>query len=535
MNHDNIPFETNVKILKSLLPPDEIDEESVDFPEYRGMTFKEFWNALPRKLEYFDYEEEIEMVLRNHKKMWIKKATGLGITEVFNRFVAWNCLKDDVWKSKQVDVSAIFITGARQELTNQIIGRIKGLFDFDFKTKESVVVLNGCKIEAFPTNNLTAARGLNPRLVMLDEGDFFPARYQDEARTVAERYIPKTNPWIIMISTPNLPGGLFERMEEEYQHIPEDRRKDFYVMKHMDYTIGLNKVFAQEDIDVAKLSPSFEREYNLKYGFGVGDIFEGIEDVINGYDLSIIGGRSGCYGDPAFGSSNFGVLGGEQRDGILYVIEANEFPRPSPSAMLDVMEDMAKRYNSNCKIDSAHPGFIRDLEERGIPALPINFGLQIRDHESANIQSLRSKMTINAAQMVKNRKVIIHPSHTKLISQMRAAKFDKKGGIDKEELNADVLDCFIMFCWDLKEFDYGHYDIMGGRIVDKTESLEKKKVTKEEWDSKFHERYPTPNNWDQMTKDQQAQWLMLRMATDKMDYEKINKKGGLSLNVENFE
>jgi hypothetical protein len=133
--------------------------------------------------------------------------------------------------------------------------------------------------------------------------------------------------------------------------------------------------------------------------------------------------------------------------------------------MLDVMEDMAHRYNDNCKIDSAHPGFIRDLETRGIPALPINFGLQIRDHESANIQSLRSKMAINAAQMVKNGKVRIHPSHTKLISQLRAAQFDIKGGIDKSELNFDIGDCFIMCCWDLKEFDYGHYDVMNNKLV----------------------------------------------------------------------
>ena len=66
--------------------------------------------------------------------------------------------------------------------------------------------------------------------------------------------------------------------------------------------------------------------------------------------------------------------------------------------------------------------------------------------------------------MVKNGKVKIHPAHTKLISQMRAAKFDKRGGIDKEELNADVLDCFIMACWDLKEYDYSHTDIMNGKI-----------------------------------------------------------------------
>tara|TARA_R110002167_G_scaffold21530_1_gene78053 strand:+ start:4 stop:810 length:807 start_codon:yes stop_codon:yes gene_type:complete len=250
----------------------------------------------------------------------------------------------------------------------------------------------------------------------------------------------------------------------------EDEIDNGYVMKQMDYTIGVGKVFRPEDIETAKKSPSFEREYNLKYGFGSGDVYENLDFIIKDYSLDIVGGRSGCYGDPAFGSSNFGVLGAEVRDNILYITEANEFPRPSPSAMLDVIEQMAHRYSDNCKIDSAHPGFIRDLEERGIPALPINFGLQIRDHESANIQSLRSKMAINSAQMVKMGKVRIHPSHTKLISQLRAAQFDKKGGIDKSELNFDIGDCFIMACWDLKEFDYGHYDIMANKLVKQDET-----------------------------------------------------------------
>ena len=438
------------------------DEISVNLPQYRGLSFKEFWEALPTKLEYFDYEEELTTILESNKKLWVKKATGLGITEWTIRWIAWNCLKDDVWKNSQVDVSVVVITGANQDLTNKVIGRIKSLFNYEFKTKESVVMLNGCRIEGFPTNHLSPARGLNPRVVMLDEADFFPSRYQDEARTVAERYIPKTNPHILLISTPNLPGGLFERMEDEIDN--------GYIMKHMDYKIGLNKVFREEDIITAKKSPSFEREYNLKYGFGTGDVYESLDNIITEYDLTVVGGRSGCYGDPAFGSSNFGVLGAEIRDDILYITEANEFPRPSPSAMLDVMEDMAHRYNDNCKIDSAHPGFIRDLEERGIPALPINFGLQIRDHESANIQSLRSKMAINSAQMVKMGKVRIHPSHTKLISQLRAAQFDKKGGINKEELNFDIGDCFIMACWDLKEFDYGHYDVMDNKLVKTNET-----------------------------------------------------------------
>lgn len=447
----------------------EKEAESVDFPEYRGMTFKEFWEALPRKLEYFDYEQELYETVTNNKKVWVKKATGLGITEWFGRFTAWNCLKDDVWKDQQVDVSAIYITGARQELTNQIIGRIKGLFNYDFKSKESVVILNGCKIEAFPTVNLAAARGLNPRIIVLDEADFFPARSQDEARTVAERYIPKTNPTIAMVSTPNLPGGLFERMEEEYESMSAKNRKDFYVMKHMDYKIGLDKVFNPEDIRVAQLSPSFEREYNLKYGFGKGNIFiEGLDECIQEYDREPTGGNSSVTADPAFGNnekaSKFGLCAGEQRDGLIFVLEADEYSRASPSHMLDIMADRSKKYNCVCKIDQAHPGFIRDLEERGIPALPVNFGLQIREHEKANVQSLRSKMTINAAQMIKNGKVRIHKDMMKLISQLRSAYFDKTGGVDKSELNFDVGDAFIMFCWELKEYDYSHYDIIAGRL-----------------------------------------------------------------------
>ena len=51
----------------------ELEEEFVDFPEYRGLTFKEFWEALPNKLEYFDYEQELTTILDNNKKLWVKK------------------------------------------------------------------------------------------------------------------------------------------------------------------------------------------------------------------------------------------------------------------------------------------------------------------------------------------------------------------------------------------------------------------------------------------------------------------------------
>ncbi len=62
-----------------------------------------------------------------------------------------------------------------------------------------------------------------------------------------------------MVSTPNAPQGLFERIEKE----PEDTC--LYKRIFLDYTYGIGKIYSEEEIEKAKQSPSFEREYNLKY------------------------------------------------------------------------------------------------------------------------------------------------------------------------------------------------------------------------------------------------------------------------------
>ena len=72
----------------------------------------------------------------------------------------------------------------------------------------------------------------------------------------------------------------------------------------------MDKIYSTEDIEKAKISPSFEREYNLQYTGHIGNIFSlvDIEDAIElgekYRDLSI---NSGClHGvgiDPGFSSS----------------------------------------------------------------------------------------------------------------------------------------------------------------------------------------------------------------------------------------
>jgi hypothetical protein len=156
----------------------------------------------------------------SNKHLWIKKATGLGISEFMLRFMAWLCLKDNTLSSSQMCI----VTGPRIDLAIALIDRMKRLFAGKhpnaFDTKETVIELNNVKIEAFPSHHLDAMRGLpNVSFILLDEADFFPPGQQADARDVSERYIAKSNPYIVMVSTPNAPDGLFERIEKNQRRL----------------------------------------------------------------------------------------------------------------------------------------------------------------------------------------------------------------------------------------------------------------------------------------------------------------------------
>jgi hypothetical protein len=150
------------------------------------------WNhviGLPKKdgHEYplFDYELQLFNALTSHKYIWVKKASGLGITEFVLRFMAWLATRDDTYRNSQFPI----LCGPNQDIAIKLIKRIKLLFEslgLYFSTKETVIELNGVTFEAFPSNHLDAYRSLvSPKFIFIDEADFW--RESDQADVSQDR------------------------------------------------------------------------------------------------------------------------------------------------------------------------------------------------------------------------------------------------------------------------------------------------------------------------------------------------------------
>ena len=92
---------------------DEIEKSIFDYEKllYDSLLIPEFYN--PSKHNF------------KHKHLWVKKATGLGVTEFMLRLMAWLCLRNDDYRNSQMCI----VTGPNQDIAIKLIKRMKGLFE----------------------------------------------------------------------------------------------------------------------------------------------------------------------------------------------------------------------------------------------------------------------------------------------------------------------------------------------------------------------------------------------------------------------
>ena len=174
----------------------------------------------------------------------------------------------------------------------------------------------------------------------------------------SERYIGKSDPYIVMVSTPDAPGGLFYQIENE----PEDTC--LYKRLKLDYHYGLGKIYTEEEIENAKHSPSFDREYGLQYLGKVGNVFNPLQIdraielgeqyksiPTNDYTLHTVGVDFG------FGSSSTAVVLTEflKEEHKIRVLYAEEFEHANPQDIVDICFNLyRKHWNTWFFVDGAN-------------------------------------------------------------------------------------------------------------------------------------------------------------------------------------
>jgi hypothetical protein len=264
-----------------------------------------------------------------------------------------------------------------------------------------------------------------------------------------------------MVSTPNAPGGLFESIELE----PEDTCLYRRIFLH--WTYGAGKIYTTEDIERAKRSHSFSREYDLHYGGQLGNIFHtrdidlAIEKGNNYPDPTIDNNtihsqtNKSMGIDPSFGSSQFAIVILEQIDGVINVLFSEEYKHPDYNSRLYTVNQLSNKFAPNkIYIDGTSVSFIKSLKislhedeyydeiisecrskkwDGGsvMNVVPVNFGIE------------HKIMLGNVKLFLEKGYLAIHHKHDKLITALKTATEKMEGTLDKEATSFDdTFDAF---------------------------------------------------------------------------------------------
>jgi hypothetical protein len=458
------------------------DEHREEYDRTKGKCCYNHIIGLPRKhgkpFRLFDYQKRVLDALESNRLIVVFKARASGITELMLRYMGWLCLKD----SALAGTNMIVISAPAEELSISFIRRLKAHHEphLEFDTKEKVCILNQVRIEAFPSHNLRRLRGLTDvSFVLAEESDFWNRSEEDELLPTVMPLTQKSNPYIALVSTPGRLGGLMHRLSSA------DERTSRFKKVYIPYTeVGL---FSNQEIELAKLQPNFQREFNLQWGVGMGNVFNPAdlqrvidlgkqyadskfnEDCIKRpYPHTIYPEARAVIGvDPAGGSSLFAICGLQIWNGKCHVFYAKQFERPYYSDMIEIILKLwyGTHRTANIFVDAANPTFIKQIksEIKNGEQVDVNWQLEyLRRHGwlEKNERNIGQHMIVcpvsfgvhgalllqTAATYIQRGWIAIHPSFSELIQAMHAARTKENAAndwsLDKSSHSMDMLDSF---------------------------------------------------------------------------------------------
>jgi hypothetical protein len=458
------------QIYQSQFPTSNEEERLVN--DCKDKTFLQFNEVigLPKKndIEHpiYDYEIDILKAFRNNQHTWIKKARGLGVTELTLRFLAWECLSTNRLQNKSIFI----VSGTREEFANLLKERLADLFlrkypNLQLESKYTELTLNKTWIKVFPTQQVKDLRGhVDVAYIFIDEADFFERIEQDELEAVITAYEEKSKAKIIMVSTPWLPDGLFQKIENG-----EIFKNTFHKL-FLDYTYGLNKIYDNDFIKRKMNEPFFAAEYNLQYAGRIGNIFaqSAIDRCIA--PLTDVRPMTERYMavDIGYISSRFAIIIAEREPklGKIRILKAEEIANAQEPEMIErILQYYRDNKNiKNIAVDAtSRQPFVTELKNR-LEDYPSNWNKVHKKMQEYKLKgrdiarsmkvvpilfTMESKaiMTAHARQLIEDPDALlsIDPMFKELLIFLRAAIFDERGQLDKQSTpHNDIGDAFFM-------------------------------------------------------------------------------------------
>jgi hypothetical protein len=408
----------------------------------------------------FDYEMQLVNALDNNKSVFVKKARGVGITEILLRYMSWLAVSNSDYSGCRFHI----VTGPRINLAEELIDRIHSLFmnsklGIDCKTVGPIIYVNNVTIQAFPSHTVSTMRGYTDvKFILIDEGAFFAPGQQEEVRAVCEGYRAKTNPHIVMISTPYKPGDIFEQIDRDPNSI--FKKLSFH------YTVGLDKIYNTQDIEKERKQPYFRREFELAYSVGTGNVF--IEETLQHAEELGRRYRDRPYNpdtqkslgvDVGFGSSKTAFVIIEYIDGLVHIIYSKQFENSSTNQMAAHTYNLIRKYRldngiNKTFVDGSASGFIRSVKialgGNEIPNYEVFVEKSKRDkiplYKLMNVVPVSfgekgRAMLGNVKKWIdKGRVAIDAEAHPELMTDLRIATSDEEMSLNKIDYTMDLLD-----------------------------------------------------------------------------------------------
>lgn len=421
----------------------------------------------------YDYELEIVKYIEKGKKdssykhIWIKKARGLGITELFLRYMGWLALSSDQYRNKRF----VIIPGTRVKIAWDMIQRMKNMFrNYILEdSRNDMLVLNGVTIEAFPSNPEVIRGYEDYKFILLDEADYFEPAQQEELLPAVRGFIAKTDPWIVMVSTPHEPGSLFHRIEQ----MRSDEEAGFKRLYYL-YERGLGKIYDPIVIAKEKEQPHFKREYEGQYAYGVGTLFNEpqilecerlgreIDGRIKHIRPSIAAATRKSLGiDIGWGSSRTAFVLTEFVESTIRVIYCQQFDRPDYDTMVKQTYSLIREHSldngtNKVFIDGSAPSFIASIKTIvGEESDYLKLVALAKESESdpvyfmnivpINFSQKNQAMLDHAKQIVDKHMLAINPDtsqgHQDLLTDLRIAK-NKPESFKLDKSSENKMDLF---------------------------------------------------------------------------------------------